>query len=144
LQTSFSEAAKQVRTARALEHMPRVRQALYEGEVSPSEVSQLVQAREADPEEFSRVEEALVEAARTLPVRDLRRAVARFKDAVDADAARRADAERHDRRGLNVSPTFEGMVRVDGNLDPETGETLLTALRSVSDSWARTRSRDGR
>jgi hypothetical protein len=30
-----------------------------------------------------------------------------------------------------------GMVRVDGDLDPETGETLLTALRAVLDSESR-------
>jgi hypothetical protein len=30
-----------------------------------------------------------------------------------------------------------GMVRVDGDLDPETGQTLITALRAVQDSDAR-------
>jgi hypothetical protein len=139
-QSSWSEAAKQVRTARALEHMPAVREALYEGEVSTSAVSQLVQAHEANPEEFSRVEETLVEAARTLPARDLRRAVAHWRDAVDADAAARADRERYDRRGLNASPASDGMVRVDGNLDSETGQTVLCALRSVTDTWSRNRS----
>ncbi len=118
-QTSWSEAARQVRTARALEAMPAVREALYEGEVSPTAVGHLVAAHEASPEEFSKVEDTLVDAARTLPVRDLRRAVAHWRDTVDSDAAGRADRERYDRRGLHVSPTFEGMVRTDGNLDPE-------------------------
>jgi hypothetical protein len=36
------------------------------------------------------------------------------------------------------------MVRVDGDLDPETGETLLTALRAVMDAEARSGSPDGR
>ncbi len=36
-----------------------------------------------------------------------------------------------------MSPTLEGMVRVDGDLDPETGQTLLTALRAVQDADAR-------
>jgi hypothetical protein len=75
-QTSWFEASKQVRTARALEAMPAVREALYEGEVSPTAVGQLVAAHEASPEEFSKVEDTLVDAARTLPVRDLRKAVA--------------------------------------------------------------------
>jgi Domain of unknown function (DUF222)/HNH endonuclease len=35
--------------------------------------------------------------------------------------------------------TFLGMVRVDGDLDPENGETLLTALGAVMDSEARSR-----
>ena|SRR5204862_7658661 len=96
--------------------MPGVREALYEGEVSPSAVGQLAQAQEAHAEEFSRMEATLVEAARTLPVRDLRRTVSNWRGTVDADAAGRADRERYDRSGLHASPTSEGMVRVDGNL----------------------------
>ena len=137
LQSTWSEAARAVRTARALEAMPAVREALYEGEVSSSAVSQLVGAHEANPEEFSKSEGVLVEAARTLPSRDLRRAVARWRDVVDAEAASRADRERWGRRGLHVSPVPGGMVRVDGLLDPESGETLITALRSITDAWAR-------
>jgi hypothetical protein len=34
------------------------------------------------------------------------------------------------------------MVRVDGDLDPETGETLLTALGAVLDSEARSREKE--
>ncbi len=34
------------------------------------------------------------------------------------------------------------MVRVDGDLDPETGETLLTALRAVLDAESRSRTDD--
>src|SRR5947207_10783674 len=64
-QTSWSEAARQVRTARALEAMPVVREALYEGEVSPSAVGQLVTAQEASPEEFPGVQSVLVDAARS-------------------------------------------------------------------------------
>jgi hypothetical protein len=142
--TTWSEAARQVRTARALESMPVAREALYEGDVSPSAVGQLVAARDANPEAFASSEETLVEAARTLPPRELRRAVAHWKDMVDADAASRTDRERFDRRGLHVSPTFEGMVRVDGNLDPETGQTLISALRSITDVRARKGSEDHR
>ncbi len=144
MQTSWSEAARAVRMARALEHMPSVREALYEGEVSSTAVGQLAQAQEASPEEFSKVEGTLVDAARTLPARDLRRALAHWRDTVDQDVASRADRERYDRRGLHVSPVFDGMVRVDGNLDPETGQSLITALRSVTDVWARSRAEDDR
>lgn len=143
-QTTWSEAARQVRTARALEAMPVVREALYEGDVSPSAVGQLVAARDAHPEAFALAEHTLVDAARTLPPRELRRAVAHWKDVVDSDAASQSDRERFERRGLHVSPTFEGMVRVDGNLDPETGQTLMTALRSITDVWARAGSKDSR
>jgi hypothetical protein len=144
LQTSWGDAARAVRTARALEAMPVVREALYEGEVSPSAVSQLVVARDANPEEFALAEEILVDAARTLPSRDLRRAVTHWRDVVDAGASARADRQRWDRRGLHVSPMLDGMVRVDGNLDAESGETLITALRSITDAWARSHAPDDR
>lgn len=41
------------------------------------------------------------------------------------------------RRRLHASVSFAGMVRVDGDLDPETGETLLTALAAVADAGVR-------
>ncbi len=139
--TTWSEAARQVRTARALEAMPAVREALYEGDLSSSAVGQLVAARDAHPQEFALAEQTLLDAARTLGPRELRRAVAHWQDTVDSDAA---DRERFDRRGLHVSPRVDGMVRIDGDLDPETGQTLLTALGSITDSWVRGASEDPR
>ena len=47
-------------------------------------------------------------------------------------------------RRLHASRTFGGMVRVDGDLDPETGETVLTALRAVMDAEARSGAEDWR
>ena len=40
--------------------------------------------------------------------------------------------------------TWGGMVRVDGGLDPETGESLLTALDAVLDADAKSRKADTR
>jgi hypothetical protein len=48
------------------------------------------------------------------------------------------------RRGLHVSPTLEGMVRVDGDLDPEAGQTVITALRCLQDAWSRSSTPDVR
>jgi uncharacterized protein DUF222/HNH endonuclease len=39
---------------------------------------------------------------------------------------------------------ISGMVRVDGELDPETGQTVMTALRSLTDPNARTGTADPR
>jgi hypothetical protein len=46
----------------------------------------------------------------------------------DVEASRGADESRFRRRGLFVSTTIDGMVRLDGDLDPETGQTVMTAL----------------
>jgi hypothetical protein len=126
-----------VRLARALEETAHLREALSAGEVSCSAAGVLVAARESNPGEFARAEEALVQAARTLGVRELRRVVAYWRQAADPERASR-DAERlHELRRLHVSPTLGGMVRLDGDLDPETGQSLITAMRSVMDATAR-------
>ena len=54
LQSSWWEAARTVRVARALEEHPELREALAEGEVSPSAAAELASAREARPEAFSK------------------------------------------------------------------------------------------
>lgn len=121
-------AARYVAWARALARAPRTREALAQGEIHPSAAAVLLQARASSAELFERDEQVLVDAARTLPHRDLRRVVAHWRQAADPVAAV-GDAERlHARRRLHVSPTLDGMVRVDGDLDPETGQVLITAL----------------
>src|SRR5262249_9953538 len=137
-------AGGEVRMARALEHMPAAREALGLGEVSASAVDALAAAREADPEAFSSVEEDLVEVARTMPARGLRLAVERWKVRVQPRVTEREDAERYERRCMHVSRARDGMVRVDGNLDPETGATFTTALDAVTGAWARSAGDDPR
>lgn len=58
--------------------------------------------------------------------------------AADPDRALEDEDRRFERRRLDVGPTIDGMVRVDGELDPETGQTLISALRAVVDVEMRT------
>ena len=39
---------------------------------------------------------------------------------------------RYERRGLWLAPTWEGMVAIDGLLEPEAGQTLLAALEPLA------------
>jgi hypothetical protein len=73
-------------------------------------------------------EPVLLEAARRLDPPGLRKVVGHLGDVADPDAADQRALRRHDRRGLWVAPTLAGMVAVDGLLDAEAGETLLTAV----------------
>src|SRR5206468_2745458 len=84
-------------------------------------------------EAFAEAETLLVDAARSLGVVDLRRALDHWRSAIDHRAAERADEERFQRRNLYVSPTIDGMVRVDGDLDAESGQALIIALQVVGD-----------
>jgi len=133
---AWGTAREQVRMARGLEAMGLTRRALDGGAISMSAVRTLVTAREADPEAFERSEDVLVEAARVHTVAELGRVLAFWRDRVEREHAPERD-HRYDRRGLFASVSLGGMVRVDGDLDPETGEHLLTALRAVLDAEVR-------
>jgi hypothetical protein len=138
---AWGAARGQTHLARALTHMPGTRRALEAGDVSLSAARVLVAARDANPEPFDRSEDQLVEAARIHTINDLQRVASFWRQRVELD---RLDEGLRARRRLHASVSFEGMVRVDGDLDPEAGETLLTALRAVMDAASRNGSDDDR
>jgi len=131
---AYSTATSDVRMARALEAMPKTREAVASGEISGSAARVLASARETDHDAFGQAEQVLVEAAARHSVRDLARVVAHWRNGVESrrDYPTGEDSLRA-RRRLHVSPTVFGMVRIDGDLDPDSGETVLTALRSCAD-----------
>ncbi len=133
----WGAARELIRVARSLEEMPATREALQAGDISLSGVKVLAATREADPEAFVRSEEQLVEAARIHSMSDLRRVVAYWRQAVEREHAAQGEEKLREQRRLHASVSLLGMVRLDGNLDPETGETLLTALGAVLDAEAR-------
>jgi hypothetical protein len=134
---SWGQARAQVRLARALRGMPRTMEALASGEVSSSAVRILASAHDAHPEAFLEHEGLLLEAAQSHRVKELEHITQYWAQAVASDRAIRDQEDLRVRRRLHVSPTVFGMVRVDGDLDPETGETLITALRAVQDADVR-------
>jgi len=138
---AWGAAREQVRIARALDRMPETLRALGEGDVSMSAVRVLVAVRDADVDAFERCEPQLVEAARIHSVSELQRVAAFWREAVEREVGE--DGLTAHRR-LHASVSLLGMVRVDGDLDPETGESLLTALRAVLDAESRSGAEDDR
>jgi hypothetical protein len=134
---SWGTARAATKVARALETMPLTRRAIESGEVSLAAARVLVAARDADPETFSRSEARLLEAARIHQVGDLQRVVASWREACERERGLEGEGRLRERRRLHASVSFLGMVRVDGDLDPETGETLLAALGAVLDAESR-------
>jgi len=132
------------KTARALEEMPATTAAVEAGRVSLSAARALVSARDVDPEVFARDEGVLVDAARIHPVADLQRVTTLWRQRVERERGLDPEATLMERRNLHVSRTFEGMVRVDGDLMPDGGEALLTAVTAVVDAGARTDREDRR
>jgi hypothetical protein len=134
---SWTAARESVRLAAALARMPLARKALEEATISLPAVRELSRAFESEPEAFASSEEHLVELATAHPVADLRRIVSLWREGLERDRGTDPEERVRQRRSLHASKTFEGMVRVDGDLDPENGELLLTALRAVIDAESR-------
>jgi Domain of unknown function (DUF222)/HNH endonuclease len=102
----------------------------------------LASAQEAAPEAFARSEEALLEAARGMGFDELRRVAETWGIAADPERAAEDEDRRHERRRLDLCPDAKGgMTGVRGELDPEDGQGLITAIRAQMD--AETRSRTG-
>ncbi len=139
---AWATAREQLRVARGLEQMPTTRSALEDGDLSMSAVRVLSAVRDADPAAFERAEAQLVEAARIHSIGDLQKVAAFWRQRVERERALEGVDELRAQRRLHASVSYLGMVRVDGDLDPETGETLLTALGAVLDAESRSRARD--
>src|SRR6185436_11812600 len=73
------------------------------------------------------------------PTSDLQKVVTFWRQRAERERGLDPEERQHEQRNFHASVTFGGMVRVDGDLDPETGESLLTALRAVLDAEARSR-----
>lgn len=136
-------AREHVRLAKAIEEMPSARVAIEEGEVSLSSARVLASARDANPEAFASAEPTLVDAARMHTLNDLQRVAAFWRDAATRKRALAGESDT-DRQRLYASKTFMGRVRADADLNPETGELLLTALNAVLSAEARSRDGDDR
>jgi hypothetical protein len=126
-----ADAAQHVRVARALHRGPLTgtARALAAGEISAAHAAVLARGtQDLRPRTTVEAEPVLLDAARRLDPARLRRVVAHLRDVAEPEAADARARRQHEQRGLRVSPTFEGMVAVDGLLEAEAGETLLAAL----------------
>jgi Domain of unknown function (DUF222)/HNH endonuclease len=135
--TTFGSAKRDVVMALALEEMPRTREALQRGDLSPHAAEFLVKARDAAESAFESNEGALVADARRLPLGALRTRLAEWVQGIDPDGADERAAVQHARRRLDVGPVPGGMVRISGELDGETGAPLISALGTIVDRETR-------
>lgn len=126
-----------VRVALALRDMDRTREAFAAGALSECRVRLLVEARRESPELFRRDESLLVQQARGLSARVFPLALRQWQRLADPDGALAQAGEAFERRRLCVSATWQGMVRLDGDLDPESGAVVIGAVGSLAETWAR-------
>jgi Domain of unknown function (DUF222)/HNH endonuclease len=135
LRMSPSTAAGCVRTARALFRGPLTgtATALAEGAISPAHAQVLADGTQDLPAHVAaEAEPVLVEAARRLDPPRLRRVIGHLRLVADPEGAEAQAERRHQQQGLWLASTWEGMVAVNGLLDPEAGQTLLAALEPLA------------
>jgi hypothetical protein len=131
----YPDAHQRLRVARALHRgpLPGTAQALADGDLSYQHAVALTRATQELPAAtVAAAEPVLLEATRRLDPPTLRKVVEHLVEVADPDAAEQQAQRRHERRRLWIASTFEGMVAVDGLLDAEAGETLLTALEPLA------------
>jgi len=133
---SGAEARRWVELARRLVDLPQVSKALAQGDISLDHARLLAQAAVDHPERFDHDETMLIDTAHTLSPPLLRKALDYWRQALEPDAAEVEYEERFVRRRLHASVTLGGMVRVDGDLDPEGGAVVMAALRSLAEPAA--------
>jgi hypothetical protein len=135
LRMSASAARGAVRAARALfgGSLPQTAAALVAGDISPAHARVVADGTHQLPEQVKlEADPVLVEMAGRLDPPWLRQAVEQLCRVADPEGADRQAERRHGRRGVWLSPTFDGMVAVDGLLEPEAGTTLLAALEPLA------------
>src|SRR6266508_2672512 len=132
---SPAAAGQRVRTARALHQGPLVATAaaLAAGEVSYAHAAVLADAtHDLPPAKVAEAEGVLVDAARRLDPARLHRLAGHLRDVLDPQGSEERGRARLERRGLWLAATFEGMVAVNGLLDPDAGEAARAALAPLA------------
>jgi hypothetical protein len=135
LRMSAAAATGCVRTARALFRGPLTAtgQALTSGAISPAHARVLADSTHHLPVQVTaEAEPVLLEAARRLDPPRLRQAVAHLRLVADPDGTDRQAERQQEQRGLWLAVTWEGMLAVNGLLDPEAGQTLQAALEPLA------------
>ncbi len=123
-------ARERVRTARALQHLPKTAAAMRDGALSFTKVRTLT--RVAKPEN----EEQLLTFARAGSAANLQRLVKGWKQ-LDRRAEVTAEQLRFRSRTFSAFVADDGMVVLKGRLDPEAGAVLMRAIEAASDALYR-------
>jgi hypothetical protein len=135
LRMAAGTASSSVRTARAVFRGPlaATADALTGGAISPAHASVLAHGTQDLPDHLTlEAEPVLLEAACRLDPPRLRRVLGHLQLVADPEHADDRAERRHQRRGLWLAATWEGMVAVHGLLEPEAGHTLMAALEPLA------------
>ncbi len=129
-QIEANAARERVRTARALQHLPKTAAAMRDGALSFTKVRTLT--RVAKPEN----EEQLLTFATAGSAANLQRLVKGWKQ-LDRRSEVTAEQLRFRTRTFSAFVADDGTVVLKGRLDPEAGAVLMRAIEAASDALYR-------
>lgn len=128
---SKTDATRMVRSARLARDHERTGKALTAGDLTVGHVDQLARAARNRQDLYADHEGTLLDAATRLNPQQFLLVTRRWVLLAEDQLASRGPYGRFQRRHLHVSATFDGMVAIDGMLDPEGGARVLTALQAI-------------
>ncbi len=129
---SGARAHRAVALSRELPALPFASKALETDDLSFDQIQIFTQVPDHLSEDLARDEVDLVNAVGGMSVADTRRTVEYWKAAVDGPGCAVTAEELIEQRYLFASSTFDGMVKIDGLLDPVAGDLVLTALGAAT------------
>ena len=127
-----SRALRAVALSHRLSDLPFVVKAFEADDLSLDQVQVFGHLPQHLSEELAAAEVGLVNTASSLSVADTGRLLEYWKTAVDGPGVETTAEELEEQRYLFCAKTFGGMVKLDGLLDPVTGDLVLTALGAAT------------
>ena len=127
---SRRQAESHARTARVLEDMPMVREALEDGRVTFANAARLAQAAEGTGSGAVEADASLLSNAESMTDDQFAREARRWTASRQPDDGETDYQRRRARRWLRLWDGDDGMTQLRGELDPVTGERIRNRLES--------------
>src|SRR5438270_10437754 len=126
---SAGAAAEHVETARQLEKLPRTEEALARGEIGYQHAVAMARTAEhVGAAQVRKAETMLLKAAETMDPGQFAGMAKNFEHQVDAESALSEANRAHQRRYLQIGEAINGLVRIEGQLTPDAGAIIRTAI----------------
>ena len=140
---SRRRAQSQARTARVLEDMPAVREALEDGRVTFANAARLAQAAEGTGSGAVEADASLLANAESMTDDRFAREARRWTASHQRDDGEADYQRRRARRWLRLWDGDDGMTQLRGELDPVTGERIRNRLEAEARRLRRSAGRGG-
>jgi Domain of unknown function (DUF222) len=126
---SAGAAAEHLETARQLEQLPRTEEALARGEIGYQHAVAMARTAEhVGAAQVRKAESMLLKAAESMDPGQFVGVAKDFEHQVDAESALTEANRAHQRRYLQIGEAMNGLVRIEGQVTPDAGAIIRTAI----------------